>query len=110
MPKSPTMPLTGRLLVKAELSYLLCFVTLEPAWAWDGVAARTNGLVGDRRGTSWELSKLRAPVEGSWKLPGPTTNAAELERSQGWDVWLFGLARGAAVAGHPGPLPIWLLQ
>lgn len=37
---------------------------------------------------SREHSNLRAPVQGSWKLPGSATNSAQRERSQSWGVRL----------------------
>lgn len=63
-----------------------------------------------RRGSPGEHSRLGALVQGPWKVPGSATNSVQLAHSQGRNVWLFGLAGGGAVAGHPGAHRRWLLR
>ena len=66
------------------------------------------GTVLSRRRSPWEHSKPGALVQGPWKVPGSATNSVQLLHSQGWAVWLFGVARGGAAAGHPGAHRRWL--
>lgn len=91
--------------VKAELNQGLCFETLEPAWAWDGVAARTNGHLP-------EGAALANTASSMLQFKGPGSSQVlpqtQLERSLDGDMWFFGIARGGGVAGHPGARWWWL--
>lgn len=91
----------GSCSVKVELNYLLCFVTPEPARAWDGAAARARGLVGDH---AFQENKLL----GAQQAPCSSPRVLEVTRfchQLGWAGALAGLghvAFGGAAAGHPG--------